>query len=515
MPRSKIRCCPSRWRAWLAATTAVLAAASAAADECTDVAALALPHTGIVGATLVAAGAFTPPGPQRAGGPGGRGGAVYASLPAFCRVEATARPTDNSAIGIEVWLPASGWNGKLQAVGNGAWGGSISYAALANAVVAGYAATSTDTGHRGGSADFLQQHPDLLLDYAFRAVHEMAVTAKAVVAAFYEEPAARAYFTGCSTGGRQALTAAQRYPDDFDGIVAGAANYYPSHIQGTQIWTAAVANRRPDAILDEAAMTIVNAAAIAACDLIDGVADGVIENPGICDFNAAALACPAADGGACLAPAKVETVRRLYAGPTGSDGSSIYPGLARGSESGWTTLAGPEPLGLALETYRWIVHRDAAWDWRSFDAVTGIPLAAERLGPLLGANDPDLSAFVARGGKLLLYHGWSDPGIPPAGTIRYYDAVRATLGQRVADDSVALFMVPGMGHCAGGTGTDRFDAIAALDRWIETDVAPARIEAERIVDGERVRTRPLCAWPTTAVYSGSGSTDESASFSCR
>ena len=497
-----------RWPVWLAACMT----ATAAADDCTDLAALTLANTDIAGAATVAAGAFTPPGPQRAGGPGG---SAYANLPAFCRVEAIARPTVNSAIGIEVWLPASGWNGKLQAVGNGAWAGTIGYGALANAVVAGYAATSTDTGHRGGSADFLQQHPDLLVDFAHRAVHEMAVTAKAVVQAFYDEPASRAYFTGCSTGGRQALTAAQRYPGDFDGIVAGAAAYYPSHIQGTQVWTAAVANRRPEAVLDRAAMTVVNEAAIAACDLVDGVADGVIENPERCDFNPAVLACPAAGGNACLAPAQIETVRRIYSGPTRSDGTEIYPGLARGSEGGWTTLAGPAPLALALETFQWIVHRDPAWDWRTFDAVTEIALAAERLGPLLDANDPDLSAFVERGGKLLIYHGWSDPGIPPAGTIRYYDEVRDSLGPRVADDSVALFMVPGMGHCAGGTGTDRFDAIAALDRWVETDTAPERIEAQRIVGGELLRTRPLCAWPQTAVYSGSGSTDESANFSCR
>jgi feruloyl esterase len=511
MPHLRTTRCPSRWPICLAA----LISASAAADDCTDLAAVSIAETNIVSATLVPAGGFTPPGPQRAGGPGGPAGSVYAALPAFCRVEAALHPTANSNIGIEVWLPATGWNGKLEAVGNGAWAGTISHSALATALAQGYAATSTDTGHRGGSAEFLQQHPDLLVDFAHRAVHEMAVTAKAVVAAFYERPAARAYFTGCSTGGRQALTAAQRYPEDFDGIVAGAAAYYPSHIQGMQVWTAAVANRSADSILDRAAMTTVNAAAIAACDLIDGVADGVIENPGRCEFQPTSLACPSANGGACLAPAQIETVRRIYTGPTRSDGTSIYPGLARGSESGWTTLAGLAPLGLALETFQWIVHKDPAWDWRSFDAVTEIPGAALRIGPLMDAHDPDIDAFTARGGKLLLYHGWSDPGIPPAGTIRYYDAVRATLGARAADASVRLFMVPGMGHCAGGTGTDRFDAIAALDRWIETNTVPDRIEAERIVNGARVRTRPLCAWPQTAVYSGSGSTDDSANFACR
>jgi feruloyl esterase len=343
----------------------------------------------------------------------------------------------------------------------------------------------------------------------------MAVTAKALVTAYYERPAERAYFAGCSTGGRQALTAAQRYPADFDGIVAGAPAYYPSHIQGTQVWIAAVANRSTAALLDRDALALVNGAAIAACDLIDGVADGVIENPQRCGFDPAALACPAANGDACLAAAQVETTRQIYAGPAHDDGTPVYPGLARGSESGWTTLAGPAPLALALETWQWLVHGDPEWDWRAFDPDTEFDTAVRRIGPLLDTNDPDLGEFVARGGRLILYHGWSDPGIPPGGTVRYYDAVRDTLGSARADESVRLFMVPGMGHCAGGTGTDRFDAVAALDRWIETGAAPARIEAERIVGGQRVRSRPLCAWPQVAEYSGSGSSDEAANFVCR
>lgn len=489
----------------------------ARADDCSDLASLSLDHAEIVSATTVAAGAFTPPG---AGGRfGGFGAAAYAGLPAFCRVEVTSRPAPDSAIGIEVWLPITGWNGKLQAVGNGAWAGTISHSAMATALAAGYAAASTDTGHRGGSTDFLH-NPDARLDFAERAVHELAVTAKALVAAFQERPAERAYFAGCSTGGRQALVAAQRYPDDFDGIVAGAPAYYPSHIQGMQVFTAAIANASDAGRLDRDAMNRINAAAIAACDTLDGVADGVIEDPRACRFDPAVLACPASgsagnSGDSCLSPDRIETARRIYAGPTGADGASLYPGLAPGSESGWTTLAGDTPLALALETYQILVYDDPNWDWRGFDPARDIPTAVERIGPLMDANDADLTPFVEQGGRLLLYHGWSDPGIPPAGTIRYVDAVQAALGSGVADEAVRLFMVPGMGHCAGGTGTDRFDAVAALDRWIETGEAPERIHAERVVDGAVLRSRPLCAYPAFAVHSGNGSTDQAANFVCR
>ena len=489
---------------FLAGLTAI-----AEAEDCEQLAALSLNATEIISASLVPAGSFTPPG-------GGRFGAgAYTALPEFCRVAVVARPAAGSEIGIEVWLPAANWNGKLQGVGNGAWAGSISYSALAEAVAAGYAAASTDTGHQGGSPNFAREHPDKLIDFAHRAVHEMTVTAKAVAAAFYERPHERAYFTGCSTGGRQALTEAQRYPADYDGIIAGAPAYYPSHIQGMQVWTAAVANRSASGTLGPAEFALLNGAAIAACDMLDGVADGVIENPLQCEVDPAVLACPAAGGGACLNPDQVETARLIYQGPTDGRGASLFPGLTPGSETGWATLAGAAPLSLARETYQLLVYNDPEWDWRNFNPAADIPTAVERIGPLMDAADPDLSDFIDRGGKLLLYHGWSDPGIPPGGTIRYFEAVESTLGAEHAANAVELFLVPGMGHCAGGTGTDRFNAIAALDRWLETGQTPARIEAERIVNGEMVRSRPLCPYPSVASYNGTGSADEASSFSCR
>lgn len=487
----------------------MLIAAGAAAAACDELATLTLADTTIVAAGLVAPGAFEPPG-------GGRFGArAYAGLPEFCRIEAVAQPAAGSEIGIEVWLPTLNWNSKLVGVGNGGWAGSISHSAMAEMLAAGYASASTDTGHRGGNVDFIDEHPDKLVDFAHRAVHAMTETAKAVTAAFYGRTARRAYFSGCSTGGRQALTEAQRYPGDYDGIIAGAPAYYPSHIQGMQVYTAAVANRSPEAALSGDDFARLNSAAIAACDTDDGVADGVIENPLVCDFDPGALACPADGGDACLNPAQIETVRSTYSGPATAAGESLFPGLAPGSESGWTTLSGTAPLSLAAETYERLVHANGGWDWRDFDPAVDIPLAVERIGPLMDAADPDLTAFVDRGGKLLLYHGWSDPGIPPGGTIRYVDSVRASLGADQADDAVRLFLVPGMGHCGGGTGTDRFDAVAALDAWLETDTPPARIEAERIVDGETVRSRPLCPYPTVAVHDGAGDSDSAANFSCR
>jgi feruloyl esterase len=494
---------------WIAAGGLTLLATEALAQECTALESLAIEHTEITRAAPVAAGQFTPPG-------GGRFGAqTYAGLPAFCRIEIVSRPAPGSAIGIEVWLPLAGWNGKLEGVGNGAWAGSISHSAMAGALAAGFAVTSTDTGHIGNSIGFARENEDKQIDFAFRAVHEMTVIAKALVTAFYERPAERAYFAGCSTGGRQALTEAQRFPGDYDGIVAGAPAYYPTHIQGMQVWTAAVSNRSDAARLDSDDFALVNRAAISACDANDGVRDGVLEDPRTCAFDPAELACNSANAVDCLTPEQVATVRSIYAGPTLPNGTRVFPGLERGSETGWTTLSGTEPLTLALDTFATLTYGDAPWDWRAFDPATDIANAEERIGPLMDSNDADLSDFVARGGRLLLYHGWSDPGIPPGGTVLYYDNVLDSLGPATADDHVRLFMVPGMGHCAGGTGTDRFDAVAALDRWVETGNAPERIEAERVVGGERVRTRPLCPYPAVATFDGNGSTDEAASFSCR
>lgn len=473
---------------------AILSAVPAAAASCESLGALSVPHTTIALAQSVAVGQFTPPG---RGGPGG--GVVFRTLPAFCRIAATLQPVANSAIQIEVWMPASGWNGKLQSVGNGAWAGSISYPAMATALAAGYATTSTDTGHTGNNATFVVGHPEKLVDFAYRSVHEMTVAAKAIAASFYGNGPARSYFNGCSTGGRQALTEAQRFPNDYDGIVAGAAANYPTHLQGAQVWTAQVSHQDEAGYIPPDKYPPLHSAALQACDALDGVKDGVLEDPTRCHFEPSVLT-----------PQQAQVARKIYAGPPN------FPGLEPGSELGWDTLSGPQPLSLANETYQYLVFQDPSWDYRKFDPVRDVAQAEKMIGPIMDAIDPNLRPFFGHGGKLLMYHGWADPGIAPLNSVHYYSSVVDTLGGAAkTKDSVRLFMVPGMGHCRGGDGTDTFDPVAALDQWVTKGQAPDQIVASHSTKGAIDKTRPLCPYPQVATYKGSGDTNTAANFACK
>jgi feruloyl esterase len=494
---------------------------AAATTPCESLATLALPHSTITLAQTVPAGELTLPAgavPKFPGFPPPN----FGNLPAFCRVAATLKPTSDSEIKIEVWMPASGpaskWNRKLESVGNGAWAGSISYRDLATAVSAGYAAASTDTGHSETTAAFVVGHPGRLIDFAYRAVHEMTVAAKAVAAAYYGTSPARAYFNGCSTGGRQALTEAQRFPDDYDGIVAGAAANYPTHLQGAQVWTTEITNQK-DGYIPPAKYSLIHNAVLEACDALDGVKDRVLEDPRRCHFDPQTIACKGPDQGrdapTCLTAAQVEVARKIYAGP----GPSLFPGLERGSERGselgWATLSGPKPMALAAETYQYLVFKDPNWDYLKFDPARDMATADNVAGPVMNAIDPNLKPFFTHGGKLLMYHGWADPGIAPENSVNYFTSVEDTVGGKSkAADSIRLFMVPGMGHCAGGDGTDDFDKIGALAQWVETGKAPDHIPAAHKTKGAIDRTRPLCPYPETAHYQGSGSTDDAANFVC-
>src|SRR5579862_781293 len=434
----------------------VFALPLAAATPCENLAKLALPRASVTLAEPVAAGQLTLP----AGAPN------FGNLPAICRVAATLEPSNDSAIRIEVWMPASTWNGKLESVGNGAWAGSISYRDLATAVTAGYAAASTDTGHTETTAAFVVGHPEKLIDFAYRAVHEMTLAAKAIVAAYYEKAPAREYFNGCSTGGRQALAEAQRYPDDYDGIVAGAAANYPSHLQGAQVWTTEITNQS-DGYIPPAKYQLIHKAVLEACDALDGVKDRVLEDPRRCHFDPQSIACKGPEQGGdsptCLTAAQVEVARKIYAGP----GAAIFPGLERGSELGWATLSGPKPMALAAETYQYLVFKDPNWDYLKFEAARDIAKADKEIGPAMNSIDPNLKPFFKHGGKLLMYHGWADPGIAPQNSVNYFTSVEdAVGGKAAAENSIRLFMVPGMGHCRGGDGTDDFDAIGALASWV-------------------------------------------------
>jgi feruloyl esterase len=478
-----------------------LSSSAAAATSCESLAKLALPHASVTLAQAVPAGQLTLPAGAMPSFPGFPP-PNFGNLPAICRVAATLKPTSDSDIKIEVWMPASSWNGKLEVVGNGAWAGNIGYRDLASAVTAGYAAASTDTGHTETTAVFVVGHPEKLIDFAYRAVHEMTLASKAITAAYYSKAPTRAYFNGCSTGGRQALTEAQRYPDDYDGIVAGAAANYPTHLQGAQVWTTEITNQS-DGYIPPAKYQLIHKAVLEACDALDGVKDRVLEDPRRCHFDPQALLCKGSDAETCLTAAQVEVARKIYAGP----GASLFPGLERGSEIGWATLSGPKPMALAAETYQYLVFQDPNWDYLKFDAARDIAIADKEIGPVMNAIDPNLKPFFKHGGKLLMYHGWADPGIAPENSVNYFTSVEDKR-------SIRLFMVPGMGHCAGGDGTDDFDKIGTLATWVESNKAPDHIPAAHKTKGVVDRTRPLCPYPQTAHYKGSGSTDDAANFVC-
>jgi feruloyl esterase len=486
------------------------------AATCESLTALKLKDTTITMAQPVASGAFTSPLPAAKG----KQPPSFRSVPAFCRVAATLRPVSDSEIKIEVWLPETGWNGNLQSVGNGAWAGTISYPAMGAALTAGYATASTDTGHAGGNpATFVPGHPEKVIDFSYRAVHEMTVAAKAIINARYGNNPKYSYWNGCSTGGRQALTEAQRYAADYDGIIAGAAAIYTTHLQGAQVWSAEVVHKDEASYIPPAKYAVLHAAVLEACDELDGVKDGVLENPTKCHFDPQKLSCSNvtkdADGPSCLTAPQVEAARQIYTGPRNSQGKSLFPGLERGSETGWATLSGAKPMALADETYKFLVFKDVDWNYLNFNAERDIAAGDKTAGSLMNSIDPNLKPLFSRGGKVLMYHGWADPGIAPQNSVNYYDSVIEKLGKAGVSNSIRLFMVPGMGHCQGGDGTSTFNMMDAVSTWVEQGKPPDRIEASRVRAGKTDRTRPLCPYPQVAVYNGSGSTDESANFSCR
>ena len=482
-----------------------------AAASCESLAATALGGTTITMAETVAAGAFNPPS---SGGPAPRG---FTNLPSFCRVVATLKPSSDSDIQVEVWLTTSGWNGKFQAVGNGGWAGTISYPALGEAIRRGYASASTDTGHRGANGSFALGHPEKLIDYAHRSEHEMTVTAKKLVAAFYGEPPRQSYWNGCSVGGRQGIKEAQRYPDDFDGIVAGApaTNWTGRAIHS--VWVNHAVHRDEASFIPPSKFPVIHEAVLAKCDANDGVKDGVLEDPTRCRFDPKVLECKGADEPSCLTPAQVEAVRKIYTPVTSPRTKQvIFPAHEPGSELGWTTMAGQKPFGIGLDHFRYVVFQDPNWDGSTFDFDRDAVRTEQTDGGLINALDPNLNPFFARGGKLLQYHGWSDPQISPGSSVAYYKSVVDKLGGAAkVSGSYRLFMVPGMAHCGGGDGTATFDMIGALEQWVEHGKAPEQIAASRVRDGKVDRTRPLCPYPQVATYTGSGSTDEAASFVCK
>lgn len=512
--------------AWLAWGCVPVAAAS-----CESLAQLKMSAATIESAMSVPAGTFTPPK-----------SAAIAGLPAFCRVTGIIQPSDDSRIRFEVWLPASGWNGKLQGIGNGGFAGSIDYGAggLSGAVSRGYAAASTDTGHEGSgvNAAWALGHPEKIIDFGHRAIHETAVKAKAIVREFYGEGPKRAYFSSCSNGGRQALMEAQRYPEDYDGIIAGAPANYWTHLAVGFVWDSLATVSDAKTSIPARKMPALQAATLAACDALDGVKDGVIDDPSRCRFDPAKLLCKGEETDACLTAAQVTSLQRIYEGPRNSKRELLFPGYMTGGEAGpggwaaWITGAAPKAslqYIFGTQFFSNMVYDSAAWDYRTFDVDASTQAADSKMGPILNATDPDLSAFHSRGGKLIIYHGWSDAAIAPVNAINYYNSAVAKAGAGEAAKFLRLFMFPGLQHCDGGPGPNSFgqfgaaqgdaehDIARALERWVEQGVAPDRIIATKFKPGTppvAIRTRPVCRYPEVAQWKQSGSTDDAANFVC-
>jgi hypothetical protein len=443
-----------------------------------------------------------------------------ADVPEYCRLVGLIQPE----IRFEVNLPAS-WNGRLYMFGNGGYAGeSIDAPPRQNtakrALARGFATAQTNTGHDAQIEPLgtFAASPQKLADYAFRAVHVTAMTAKALANVYYGAAPRRSYFDGCSTGGRQGLISAQRFADDFDGIVNGAPvlNFSGTMLGYVQAQKALAASP----LTPEAIKTVADAV-MTKCDALDGVKDGVVDDPRRCPVTPATdIPRCAGDTAAagCLTSAQLKTVEAIYA-PVTRGATQVFPGWPVGTEAGWSPWF-VAPNGRAIqwnfgETFLKHIafgRPNAEYDWLTFNVDADLD-RIKGAQALIDATDPDLSRFKARGGKILSYFGWSDPALNPLMGVSYYESVLKAMGPS-AKDFYRLFMVPGMLHCGGGAGTSTFDALTPLVEWVERGTAPAAIAASRVADGKVVRTRPLCPYPQTAIYKGSGSTDDAANFTC-
>ena len=490
--------------------------AAAGGTACANLAALTIPTVTIKSATAVPAGPFTTPGGT---------GANTMTLPAFCRVEATARPTSDSDIRFEVWIPpADAWNGKLEGVGNGGYSGAIGYVAMAAGLRRGYAVASTDTGHGGDDMQFGQGHPEKIVDWAYRAIHVTAEASKLIVHNNAGRFPEHAYFNGCSSGGHQALSEAQRFPDDYDGIIAGdpASNRIRQTFGFLWSWNASHA-RDGSPILSQSKLSLLTKAVVESCDGLDGLKDGIIDDPRRCHFDPGKLLCKnGGDEASCLSTAQVDAVRKIYEGAKNPrTGEQIFTGWPRGSEGfgdnpiqSWRQYIMDPPEPSRVGFFKYFLFHDPNWDPRTIDYDRDLAYA-ERKMPWMSAVEKDLTPFKKHGGKLLMYTGWADPVVPPQDTVAYYDGVVKTMGGlEKTREFYRFFIAPGMGHCSGGPGPNQFDTLAALEQWVEKGVAPEKLIASHSTGGKVDRTRPLCLYPQVARWKGTGNTEDAANFMC-
>jgi len=436
----------------------------------------------------------------------------------FCRVTGFIKPVPESRIGFEVWLPPrEEWNERYFAVGNPSFEGAIKYQGLTRALSDGYAASSTDTGHQDPGHKWAMGQPEKLIDWVHRAVHETTVVSKLLIEAYYGRAARYSYWNSCHNGGRQGLESAIRYPEDFDGIVAGDPAYYLSRLQtGSEYlgWVALKDGANSPAYVPPTKYPVIHRAVLDACDAKDGVKDDAIEDPTRCNFDPASIQCAGPDKPSCLTEPQVETVRRLYTGANFADGAQIYSGFEPGSELFWSALLrGPEPLDINNDFFKYIAFENPDWDFRTFNVDADTRAVEARLGPIIDSTQTDLSAFKKHGGKLLMYQSWNETWIPPRmATVYYKDVVKTMGGEDGTKDFFRLFMIPDSGRCPADNGL--FDALDAVRRWREADVVPERIIATYKDSGVEYKKRPLCPYPQAAIYKGGGDTNDAANYKC-
>ncbi|HZZ38119.1 MAG TPA: tannase/feruloyl esterase family alpha/beta hydrolase [Acidobacteriaceae bacterium] len=461
-------------------------------------------------------------------------------LPAFCRVAGELHPTSDSRIRFEVWLPTQSWNGRLLGTGNGGFAGSIYYQQFAGYLKRGFAVSGTDAGHQAESTDasWAFNHPEKIKDFGWRAIHLTAATAKQITDTFYSKPADKSYFDACSDGGREALMEAQRFPDDYDGILAGA----PANAWSTMLAAGAGAMQalmdNPAAYIPDRKLAFLEKASLAACDKLDGVKDHVIGDPSKCHFDPQVLLCKGEDASDCLTQPQIDAVKSIYAGSKDQHGAVIFPGFTMGDETSWKVwLIGDDP-GAALgprfvENYfRYMVTGDPKANILAASVDDLLRQSRAKEAANLDATNPDLSRFAARGGKLILYHGWNDPAISPYNTVAYFESVEKQMGADKVDTFARLYMIPGTEHCAQGPGASAFGQFGmesaagpkyglfdALQDWVEKGSPDPTVIATKYKPGKASAmepdfTRPLCPWPEVAHYTGSGDPSDAANFSC-
>ncbi len=517
--------------------------APAFADQCDQVKDLKIDGTKIISAESVAAGALSIPSVPAPLAP------KLAGTPAFCRVKGSIQPTSDSNIGFEVWMPTSGWNGRFVQLGSGGLGGSINYAQMASELKQGSATAATDDGHQGGGTDgsWAIGHPEKVKDFGYRAVHGTNENARKIIAAYYERAAKYSYFNGCSEGGREALMEAQRFPEDFNGILAGAPAHYWTSLLAAFDWNAQALDS-PASYIAEPKRRAIEEAALSACGTQDGVIDKFIQDPQACHFDPAVLLCKGAESDSCLTSPQLEALKKIYSGPKApgsrqqispgyEPGAEAEPGIPGISFASYIFGSGPGQSLAAMFTtsfYGGFVFNDPKWKFNELNFDKDIATTEAKVGEILNAANPDLTAFKAHGGKLLHYHGWNDGSPPPLHSVNYYQKVVEKMGGvGKAQEFYRLFMVPGMMHCGSGNGPNSFgnfldpvpasdpehNIFVALEDWVEKGAAPEQIIATKY-DGDDPKkgvliTRPLCPYPQQAKWSGKGDSNRASNWVCR